>query len=89
MDLGSVNKRSPRDLAIGAVVFSCMGGFELGRGIQGLVFTKLLYVWTAEFLFGTAFLAYGIFWAVMLLRRVGSVTQEVLPPSNGSVTDPA
>ena len=79
MDLGSVNRRSPRDLAIGAVLFSCMGGMELGRGIQGLVFTKVLYAWTVEFLFGTAFLAYGIFWAVMLVRRVGSGTQQVFP----------
>ena len=82
MDIGTVNRRSSRDLAIGSVLFSCMGGVELGRGIQGLVFTKLLYPWTVEFLFGTAFLAYGIFWAVMLVRRASSGAPGAFPTRN-------
>ena len=72
MDLGNINERPPRDLAIASVLFSFMGGIELGRGIQGLVSTRVLYPWTVEFLFGTAFLAYGIFWAVILVRRASS-----------------
>ena len=36
MDLSSVNKHTPRNLAISAVFFSCFGGMKIGWGIQQL-----------------------------------------------------
>ncbi len=62
MDLSSLNKHSPRNLAISAVFFSCFGGIELGWAIQDLLRAKWQYKWTEELLVGAAFLAYGIFW---------------------------
>lgn len=82
MDLSRLNKSSPRTLAISAVSFSCFGGIELGWGIQDLIHAKWQYRWTGELLMGAAFLAYGIFWAVMLVRRVSSGTEETSPRHN-------
>jgi len=74
MDLSIVNRHSYRRLVIAAVVWSCLGGIEIGRGIQEVLSRALNYPWIVPFLMGSAFLAYGIFWAVMLVRRVGSTT---------------
>jgi hypothetical protein len=79
VDLSSVNKRSPRDLAISAVFFSCIGGIEFGWSIQSLIHARLRYTWTGELLMGSAFIALGIFYAVMLVRRVGSSADAVSP----------
>jgi hypothetical protein len=69
MDLSAVNKHSARTLAFGAVSWSCLAGFELERGIDQLIRHKWQYDWISSFLLGSAFLAYGIFWSVQLLRR--------------------
>ena len=68
VDLSVVKKHSPRNLTISSVAWSCIGGVELGRGVQQLMGSHSQFGWTVSFLFGTVFLAYGIFWAVMLLR---------------------
>jgi hypothetical protein len=57
-------------LAISAVVFSCLGGIEIGRGIDGVIVARLQFSWIVPFLMGSAFLGYGIFQAVMLVRRI-------------------
>ena len=72
--LSVVNKHSSRTLGISAVFFSCLGGIELGRGIEEFIFNKGGFTWVTSFLFGPAFLAYGIFWIVMLVRRTRSST---------------
>lgn len=77
MDLSIMNRHSPRNLAIGAVLWSCFGGFELGQGLQLLLSAKGDYHWIAQFLFGPVFLALGIFWAVMLVRRVTGTSNAV------------
>ena len=74
MDLSIVNRHCPRNLAISAVLWSCLGGFELGRGLQLFLSAKWDYRWIAQFLSGPVFLAFGIFWAVMLVRRVGAAS---------------
>jgi succinate-acetate transporter protein len=76
MDLNRFDKHSPRSLAIGAVLFSCFGGIEVGWGIRDLVHSKWQYNWTGEMLVGAAFLAYGVFWVVLLVRRAGSGSGE-------------
>ncbi len=73
MDLSIINKRSSRSLAISAVFFSFAGGFWIELGIDELVHAKLQYHWIAWFVFGPAFLAYGIFWAVQLARRASPI----------------
>jgi uncharacterized membrane protein YbhN (UPF0104 family) len=75
MDLSRVNKHSNRTLAFSAVFWSCSGGLWLGQGIQQLVHAKWEYTWIASFLMGLAFLAYGIFWSVMLVRRAAVVSK--------------
>jgi len=69
MDLSSVNKHTPRNLAISAVFFSCFGGMKIGWGIQQLAAARFQYAWIESFLVGSAFLCFGIFWAVLLVRR--------------------
>ena len=77
IDLGIVKKHSSRNLALLAISFSCAGGVELGRGIQELIASRWLYQWTTSFLIGSVFLACGIFWSVMLVRRTNSNTTEI------------
>jgi hypothetical protein len=74
MDLSVMDKHSSRRLAFSAVFWSCLGGIEIGQGIQQILARALNYPWIVPFLMGFAFLAYGIFWAVMLVRRIGSTT---------------
>ena len=69
MDLSIVNKHSSRNLGIGAVLWSLIGGIELGRGIQQILIGASKGSWLVSFIFGSAFLAYGVFWVVMLVRR--------------------
>ena len=69
MDLSSVNKHNPRRLAISAVFFSCFGGMKIGWGIQQLATARFQYSWIESLLTGSAFLCFGIFWAVLLVRR--------------------
>jgi hypothetical protein len=78
MDLSSVNKHSSRDLALSTVFWSALGGIEIGRGLQQLIHAKLHYDWITSFLFGPTFVCYGIFWAVMLVRRIS--TAQVQSP---------
>jgi len=70
MDLSIVSKHSSRDLAISTVFWSCLGGAEIGIGIQQTLANFHSFRWVNFLLFGAACLAFGIFWAVMLLRRV-------------------
>ena len=77
MDLSVVNRHSPRNLAISAVFWSCFGGFELGWGIQEFLSARWQYKWIHQFLFGPVCLAFGIFWAVMLVRRVNAVSNPM------------
>jgi succinate-acetate transporter protein len=72
MDLSSVNKHSSRNMAILTVCCSGFGGEQIERGIQQLIHARLQYDWTSSFLLGSAFLCYGTFWAVMLVRRTGA-----------------
>jgi hypothetical protein len=74
MDLTVINRHSPGRLGFSTVVFSCLGGVELGRGIQQLIRVESAGIWIVSFLCGSAFLGYGIFWAVMLARRAHSAT---------------
>ena len=76
MDLSVVNRHSTRNMVISAVFFSCFGGIEIGRGIEQVQSRAVNYSWIVLFLWGAAFLAYGIFWAVMLVRRIGSTTSQ-------------
>ena len=69
MDLSIVNKHTPRNLALSAVSFSCFGGIKIGWGIQQLIAAKFQYSWIESFLTGSAFLGFGIFWVVLLVRR--------------------
>jgi hypothetical protein len=80
VDLSIVNTHSHRRLAFSAVFWSCLGGVELGRAVQQLMVSRWIsrwqYDWPISFLMGSAFLAYGIFWAVMLLRRVDRLAHK-------------
>jgi len=71
MDLTIVNKHSTRSLAISTVFWSWLGGVELGRGILELKLKYDQFTWFVPFLFGSVFLAIGIFYVVMLVRRIG------------------
>jgi hypothetical protein len=71
VDLTIVNKHSTRNLAISTVSWSCLGGVELGRGLLELKFKYDQFTWFVPFLFGSVFLALGIFYVVMLVRRIG------------------
>ena len=73
MDLGRVKKKaSPASLATTTVFFSSFGGLKIGWGIQQLVTARLEYRWIESFLTGLAFLYFGIFWAVLLVKRTKS-----------------
>jgi len=72
MDLTVVNRHSARMLAFAAVSWSCLGGFELGRGVQEVIKNYGRFDWVKSFMFGSAFLAFGIFWVVRLVRRAGA-----------------
>jgi len=67
MDLRSMNKHTPRNLAISAIFFSRFGGMKIGWGIQQLAAARFQYSWA--FLTGSAFLGFGILWVVLLVRR--------------------
>lgn len=69
MDLLAVKKHSAHGLAFSTVFWSCLGGIELGRGIDQILNKNFQYRWITPLMFGTAFLALGVFWAAMLLRR--------------------
>ncbi|MGA8408570.1 MAG: hypothetical protein WB680_15450 [Candidatus Acidiferrales bacterium] len=75
-----LNKHSPRFLVASAVFCSTFGGVEIGWGIQELITTRVKYDWIGSILFGVAFVCYGIFWAVMLVRRVNSATVQTPEP---------
>jgi hypothetical protein len=77
MNLERVNKNSPRSLAFSAVSFSCLGGIEIGIGIQELIFRRARFDWITSFLFGVAFVCYGIFWGAILARRAAPAHVEV------------
>jgi len=72
VDFGIVNKHSSRILAASTVFWSCLGGVEIGFGIQEALTDHHSFRWVNSFLFGATCLAFGAFWAVMLLRRVKS-----------------
>jgi uncharacterized membrane protein SpoIIM required for sporulation len=56
-------------LAVSAIFFSCFGGMKLGWGIQQFAAAKFQYSWIESFLTGSAFLGFGIFCVVLLVRR--------------------
>jgi hypothetical protein len=72
MDLTRMNKHSAHVLATSAVTWSCLAGFELGWGMQGAITNYKRYAWIHSFLFGSVALALGIFWVVLLVRRMGT-----------------
>jgi hypothetical protein len=72
MDISSVHKRSTRDLVFSTVFSWFFGGLWLAQGIDRLVQDRLAYKWVSSLLMGLAFLAVGIFYTVMLLRRIPS-----------------
>jgi hypothetical protein len=72
MDLGIVSKQPTRNLAIVTVSWSCLGGVEIGNGIQQTLTNYHSIRWMNSFLFGAACVAFGIFSAVTLLRRAKS-----------------
>lgn len=79
MDLSTVSKHSSQGVAFSAAFFSCMGGIEIGRGLNQLQAARFQYDWIGSFLVGAAFLGFGIFWAVILVRRARSA--EVVRPT--------
>jgi hypothetical protein len=64
------NTRTIKELVIPTVSFSFFGGTWIGMGIEHMIFRRAENNWTSDFLMGFAFLGFGIFWALMLLRRV-------------------
>jgi hypothetical protein len=70
MDLSIVSKHSSRNLATSTICWSCLGGVDIGIGILQTLTDYHSFRWVTWLLFGVASLAFGIFWAVMLLRRV-------------------
>ncbi len=76
IDLSAVERHSPGRLLFSAVFFACMGGIELGKGIQQLLRERVVQNWIVSFIFGFAFLAFGLFWAVMLMRRIDALQKE-------------
>ena len=64
---------SPKQLAFGTVMFSCFGGLRLGSALEGWLHPNGQFRWIGESLFGLAFVLYGIYWAVLLVRRTSSV----------------
>lgn len=75
MDLSIVSKQSSRNLAISTVFWSCLGGVEIGNGIQQALTNYHSFRWINSFLFGATGVALGILWAVILLRRVNPEAQ--------------
>jgi len=69
MDPSSVKKNSAQVMAMMAVTFSCTGGMQIGLCIHQLIASRSQYNWIGTLLIGSAFICYGIFWAVMLVRR--------------------
>jgi len=76
MDLTAVSKWSASGLAILTVFWCCVGGIHIGQGIQRMIHSYSSYNWVVDFLSGSALLGMGIFWAVMLVRRVKTTTSE-------------
>ncbi|MGA7854056.1 MAG: hypothetical protein WCA15_12080 [Candidatus Acidiferrales bacterium] len=72
MNLARINKNSSKNLALSAVLFSCFGGIDIGFGLHQLMTARVRFDWIVSLLFGSAFVLYGIFWAVMLARRADS-----------------
>ena len=70
MALSLINTRTLKGIVISTVCLSFMGGALIGTGIEQLVFKRSAYNWIGNVLGGFAFFLWGIFWAVMLLRRV-------------------
>jgi hypothetical protein len=89
MDLSSVNKRSTRSLVFTAIFCWFCGGYYLADGIHRLVRDRLAYKWPGSFLFCLAWLGVGIFYTVMLLRRIpsGSSASHELPSSSVPPTE--
>jgi hypothetical protein len=76
MNLAPMNKNSSKTVALNAVLFSCFGGIEIGFGIHQLMIARVRFDWIGSLLFGSAFVLYGIFWAVMLVRRADSAKMQ-------------
>jgi hypothetical protein len=76
IDLSSVERHSSGKLLFSAVSFACMGGIGLGEGIQQSLKERSTQNWIVSFIFGLAFLAFGIFWAVILMRRLVASPKE-------------
>jgi hypothetical protein len=85
MDLSSIHRRSTRTLVFTAIFFWFFGGFYLADGIQRLVQDKLAYKWPGSFLICSAYLGVGIFYTVMLLRRIPSNSEPSHALSNNSI----
>jgi hypothetical protein len=69
IDHKDVKRHSPRTLGFSAVSWACIGGIWLGHGIEQLIHRRSEYDWTTSLLLGSAFLLYGIYWVVMLIRH--------------------
>ena len=79
IDRSGIRKHWRRALAFNAVSFSGFGEYSLGSGVKQLIHTRGTVEWINSLLMGSAFLLYGIYWAVMLLRRV--TQSEAVNPS--------
>jgi len=55
-----------------AIFFWFFGGYYLADGIHRLAQARLAYKWPSSFLLCLAYLGIGIFYTVMLLRRIPS-----------------
>ncbi len=61
-------KNSPRATAAATVAFSCFGGVQIGLGFHELLSARQEYHWIGTFLLGIAFVCYGAYWAILLIR---------------------
>jgi hypothetical protein len=90
INLESVNRLSPRRLAYGAVFFSAFGGFMSGSAVfKYLSGRPELFSWIGDALVGFAFVAYGMFWAVMLVRRANSSIPRRDVPGDARLPSPS
>jgi hypothetical protein len=69
-----ISLHSTRQLGGASVFNSCLGGFELGWAAHQWMRDQDVGALIVELLFGSAFLALGIFYAMMLIRRASHLS---------------
>jgi hypothetical protein len=91
MDLSSVHKRSTRSLVFTLIFCWFFGGYYVADGTQRLLQDRLAYRWPSSFLLCSAYVGIGIFFTVMLLRRIPSDApggQSSAPVQSADRSDP-